>query len=179
MRTRCTHPRSTGGSTTSRGTSFPRAISTPIGSFAGTRSIPCSLTFRSPSDRSAGRMWSHGSTSRVSNMPSCTSAGRSACAPAFTFPLHGPGSRVDLMSLSLRNEREVPLHRLPFLYALTVQFWLRHGELTEKREVRSSEIPHLTKHELECLTWCKEGKTNWEIGELMNISEKTVEWHLS
>jgi DNA-binding CsgD family transcriptional regulator len=96
-----------------------------------------------------------------------------------TFPLHGPGSRVDLISLSLRNEREVPLHRLPFLYALTVQFWLRHGELTEKGEVKSSEIPHLTKHELKCLTWCKEGKMNWEIGELMNISEKTVEWHLS
>jgi DNA-binding CsgD family transcriptional regulator len=32
---------------------------------------------------------------------------------------------------------------------------------------------------VECLRWCKEGKTNWEIGEILSISEKTVEFHLS
>jgi len=37
----------------------------------------------------------------------------------------------------------------------------------------------LTQKEIECLRWCKEGKTNWEIGEILTISEKTVEFHLS
>jgi DNA-binding CsgD family transcriptional regulator len=37
----------------------------------------------------------------------------------------------------------------------------------------------LTFKEIECLCWCKEGKTNWEIAEIMSISEKTVEFHLS
>src|SRR5882762_2175336 len=36
----------------------------------------------------------------------------------------------------------------------------------------------LTKQEIECLRWCKEGKTNWEIGAILRISEKTVEFHL-
>jgi DNA-binding CsgD family transcriptional regulator len=36
----------------------------------------------------------------------------------------------------------------------------------------------LTAKEIECLRWCKEGKTNWEIGEILSISEKTVEFHL-
>lgn len=36
----------------------------------------------------------------------------------------------------------------------------------------------LTKQEIECLRWCKEGKTNWEIGGILRISEKTVEFHL-
>ena len=36
----------------------------------------------------------------------------------------------------------------------------------------------LTLKERQCLEWCKEGKTNWEIGEIMAISEKTVEFHL-
>jgi len=36
----------------------------------------------------------------------------------------------------------------------------------------------LTSKEMECLQWCKEGKTNWEIGEILAISEKTVEFHL-
>lgn len=37
----------------------------------------------------------------------------------------------------------------------------------------------LTSQELECMRWCKEGKTNWEIGEILAISEKTVEFHLT
>ncbi|QHO79396.1 hypothetical protein ACH79_39440 [Bradyrhizobium sp. CCBAU 051011] len=32
--------------------------------------------------------------------------------------------------------------------------------------------------ETQCLEWCKAGKTNWEIGEILSISEKTVEFHL-
>ncbi|MDA9393089.1 hypothetical protein WN73_21465 [Bradyrhizobium sp. CCBAU 45394] len=37
----------------------------------------------------------------------------------------------------------------------------------------------LTSKETQCLHWCKEGKTNWEIGEILAISEKTVEFHLA
>ena len=36
----------------------------------------------------------------------------------------------------------------------------------------------LSSKEVECLKWCKEGKTNWEIGTILSISEKTVEFHL-
>ena len=36
----------------------------------------------------------------------------------------------------------------------------------------------LTRQEIQCLLWCKEGKTNWEIGAILRISEKTVEFHL-
>jgi DNA-binding CsgD family transcriptional regulator len=45
----------------------------------------------------------------------------------------------------------------------------------ESRDVRSY---GLTPKETQCLQWCKEGKTNWEIGEILSISEKTVEFHL-
>jgi DNA-binding CsgD family transcriptional regulator len=48
-----------------------------------------------------------------------------------------------------------------------------------EREGRDQQIKRLTSQELECLRWCKEGKTNWEIGEILTISEKTVEFHLS
>src|SRR5689334_19892436 len=37
----------------------------------------------------------------------------------------------------------------------------------------------LTAQETECLRWCKEGKTNWEIGAILAISAKTVEFHLA
>ena len=37
----------------------------------------------------------------------------------------------------------------------------------------------LTVQETSCLRWCKEGKTNWEIGSILDISAKTVEFHLA
>lgn len=43
----------------------------------------------------------------------------------------------------------------------------------------SNRVAALTTQEIICLNWCKEGKTNWEIGEILVISEKTVEFHLS
>jgi DNA-binding CsgD family transcriptional regulator len=93
-----------------------------------------------------------------------------------TIPLHGPGSEVDLISLSLRDEKRIDCERLPLVHALTVQYRLRLSEL-------QGDLVHpvqtLTFKETECLRWCKEGKTNWEIGEIMSISEKTVEFHLS
>lgn len=94
-----------------------------------------------------------------------------------TIPLHGPGADVDLISLSLRDEKETDDSRMHVVYALTTQYRLRLGEIAG--EVPEETGEPLTPKELECLCWCKEGKTNWEIGEILNLSEKTVEFHLS
>jgi DNA-binding CsgD family transcriptional regulator len=93
-----------------------------------------------------------------------------------TIPMHGPGSEVDLISLSLREHKTTDATRLPLLHALTVQYRTRLCEL-QGETILSCEA--LTLKETECLSWCKEGKTNWEIGEILSISEKTVEFHLS
>jgi DNA-binding CsgD family transcriptional regulator len=55
------------------------------------------------------------------------------------------------------------------------------GDQAVRKEFADAESPRksLTTKEIECLRWCKEGKTNWEIGEILTISEKTVEFHLS
>ncbi|MES5481553.1 LuxR C-terminal-related transcriptional regulator [Bradyrhizobium sp. INPA03-11B] len=93
-----------------------------------------------------------------------------------TIPLHGPGTDVDLISISLRDERGAPPNRLAMIYGLTFQYRLRLSELNNEK---LSSGQDLTAKEIECLKWCKEGKTNWEIGEILSISEKTVEFHLS
>jgi LuxR family quorum sensing-dependent transcriptional regulator len=36
---------------------------------------------------------------------------------------------------------------------------------------------HLSKREVSVLTWLSKGKTAWEIGEILHISQRTVEWH--
>lgn len=40
------------------------------------------------------------------------------------------------------------------------------------------ERPHLTPRELEALRWTMEGKTAWEVGAILNISERTAVLHL-
>lgn len=93
-----------------------------------------------------------------------------------TIPMHGPGSDIDLISLSLRDEKVTDPSRLPLLHAFTLHYRYRLGELQGEPAVVART---LTAKETECLNWCKEGKTNWEIGEILSISEKTVEFHLS
>jgi DNA-binding CsgD family transcriptional regulator len=51
--------------------------------------------------------------------------------------------------------------------------------LSELQGDPAEAVKPLTVKEIECLRWCKEGKTNWEIGEIVSTSEKTVEFHLS
>jgi DNA-binding CsgD family transcriptional regulator len=53
----------------------------------------------------------------------------------------------------------------------------KSGRLARSAKRRAAIAP-LTPRELHCLRWCKEGKTNWEIGEILKISEKTAEFHL-
>jgi DNA-binding CsgD family transcriptional regulator len=36
----------------------------------------------------------------------------------------------------------------------------------------------LTPREQECLLWVTEGKTTWETSQILNISERTVTFHL-
>jgi len=46
---------------------------------------------------------------------------------------------------------------------------------TEKSKKNNS----LTPRETEILNWIKEGKTSWEIGIILHISERTVNFHAS
>lgn len=92
-----------------------------------------------------------------------------------TIPMRGPARETDLISLSFR-ERGIPASdRSAYVYMLCVQYWLKYCEFTDRR---APTAVCLTAQELECLRWCKEGKTNWEIGEILSISQKTVEFHV-
>jgi len=39
--------------------------------------------------------------------------------------------------------------------------------------------PKLTKREIECMRWVSEGKTSWEISQILNISERTANFHIA
>nr|WP_283812594.1 helix-turn-helix transcriptional regulator [Bradyrhizobium aeschynomenes] len=59
--------------------------------------------------------------------------------------------------------------------------FLRNPHELQERALPASTVRlfSLTSQETRCLQWCKEGKINWEISEILSISEKTVEFHLA
>ena len=41
------------------------------------------------------------------------------------------------------------------------------------------DAPSLTPRELECLRWTMEGKTAWEVGSIVGITERTAGLHIN
>jgi DNA-binding NarL/FixJ family response regulator len=95
------------------------------------------------------------------------------------FPFHGPGNRLDVMSLSRRIPDAPNLDRTAVLHAITVQTWTRYLELSKDQIFAEPRAIELTPRELEILRWCKAGKSRTDIGEILSISHRTVEYHLN
>ncbi|RKE65941.1 regulatory LuxR family protein [Pseudorhodoplanes sinuspersici] len=94
-----------------------------------------------------------------------------------SFPFHGPHQSLDLISISRRVPEPPNAELASLLHAISLQTWARYQELTQQTLfVDPDKI--LTQRELEILRWCKDGKTRPEIGEILSISTKTVEFHL-
>jgi DNA-binding CsgD family transcriptional regulator len=65
-----------------------------------------------------------------------------------------------------------------------LQLMAVHAQHAATRLLRSADgdaehgPPLFTTRELECLRWTMAGKTGWEIGKILGISEKTTQFHL-
>jgi LuxR family transcriptional regulator, quorum-sensing system regulator SolR len=95
------------------------------------------------------------------------------------FPFHGPGDRLDVISLSRRIPDTPNLERTTLLHAITVQTWNQFLELSKDQIFVDRQPVELTTRELEILRWCKVGKSRADIGEILSISMRTVEYHLN
>jgi DNA-binding CsgD family transcriptional regulator len=93
-------------------------------------------------------------------------------------PIHGPGGHWGMVSVAQENEiqsRDV-LRNLPELHLLAT---FMH-EAGQRLFARTAQEPvHLTAREIDALRWAAEGKTSWEIGQLIGITERTVIFHLN
>lgn len=94
-----------------------------------------------------------------------------------SIPLHGPGVSWGLVSFAARDRSVRELEMLmPELHLLA--HFVHEAARRFVRSKTPTELPNLTKRERECLSWAAEGKTSWEIGQLLNISERTSIFHL-
>ena len=93
----------------------------------------------------------------------------------FIVPIHGLTgyeSAVSLGGVDLdMNSRSKPALHLMAMYAFEQ---IRHLLAPARRAPRM-----LTGRERETLAWASQGKSAWEIGEILNITQQTVEEHLA
>ena len=106
-----------------------------------------------------------------------------------TLPMHGPKGELGILCLvndarpSKQFDRHVA-HVLPELSLLRdvgfqsgVDFALM-GAAPASACVAVA-LPNLTARELECLKWAMAGKTSWETGQILGISQSTVNFHVA
>ncbi|VVD97257.1 Transcriptional activator protein LasR [Pandoraea capi] len=119
-----------------------------------------------------------------------------------TYPVYTPSGALGTLSLSspwrtpsLPLATPTPLSRLrqPHAHATThdcMQTWMKHAGVAlathvheavwrlVQREAARRSAPVLTPRERECLRWVARGKTSWEIGRILTLSEHGVVFHL-
>lgn len=99
-----------------------------------------------------------------------------------TIPIHAPdgglgsfNAFVDTRRMPAPAAREHLLLMLPHLCLLSVQL---HKLVTGTLRTPPTPTVYLTKRERECLRWIAAGKSTWEIGCILNISEHGVTHHI-
>ncbi len=106
-----------------------------------------------------------------------------ACGPhsAIPIPIHGPEGSLAAFTFATDIAADPRgdfwlRHRLQ-LQAMSYHI---HETIARVRPDRStnSSTPMLTDREAECLLWAARGKTKWEVGRILSVSENTVRFHL-
>lgn len=98
-----------------------------------------------------------------------------------TAPIYDSGLNGGLFSVA----RSVPVSNDPE-YRQQLAMWMQwiaiqiHQCVHEKILPSANDVQdkNLTARERQCLVWAAEGKTSWEIGQIIGIAEKTVVHHL-
>ena len=95
-----------------------------------------------------------------------------------TTPVHGPQGCVAIMMFAAPRSLRIDPDDGEALSHIAMALYQRVRRLTAAALFQPAEPAHLTSREIECLHWVLEGKTNWEIGVLMGVTARTVQFHL-
>ena len=98
-----------------------------------------------------------------------------------TVPVHAPHGEMAIFSMVLDREarlsRDVTQQAMPLIQLFASYL---HEAVRRVSELGTADDgkKNLTWREQECLRWVADGKTSWEISRLLNLSERTVNFHL-
>lgn len=92
-------------------------------------------------------------------------------------PVHGPRGSVAILSFASSDDGIDPRAHIARLQPISAQFHLAHSELIEAPRPEGPMV-ELTARERECLAWVAQGKSSWDIGQILGITEFTVSYHV-
>lgn len=104
-------------------------------------------------------------------------AGDAGLRDGVGVPLHGARGKLSLMSFASSDGHPEPDTAMQKLHVLATQFHFTYRDAARTERTPPARIA-LTERETEILSWIAGGKTSWEIGMIMTISENTVNFHI-
>lgn len=97
----------------------------------------------------------------------------------FTVPANVPGEARGSCSFANEADRPIPEAMLPlaqlagaFAFEAARQLWIPRGRFA------TEPLPVLTDRQRDCVLWVARGKTDWEIGRILGVTEETVRRHI-
>ena len=104
-------------------------------------------------------------------------AGEAGLKDGVGVPLHGPRGNVCLVTFAAGDGHPDPAAELPKLDVVAAQFHAAYSAVgRSENDQRTAAV--LSARERECLQWVAKGKSSWDIGKILEISENTVNFHL-
>jgi LuxR family quorum sensing-dependent transcriptional regulator len=91
----------------------------------------------------------------------------------FITPIHGPGGYEAGVALAGARP-DLPGPYKPALHLMMLYAFDRIRQITQQK---IEERPPLTSREREVLAWSAQGKSAWEIGEILSVAKRTVDEH--
>lgn len=95
----------------------------------------------------------------------------------FTHILPSLGGNIAIASFAGERVEQDP-KTLPAMHLIALYMHAKFKELTAPQEFPDTDLLSLTPRERECLAWAGQGKTDWEIAQILAIKETTVHSHI-
>lgn len=107
-------------------------------------------------------------------------AGSFGLRDGFYLPIHQPDGSMHGVSMMIPRRLEADPRVLAALHMLALYYSIAANRLgvTPPPPHTPGAARLLTPRQCACLQWVRAGKTSWEIGEIMSLSEHTVNEHL-
>ncbi|KZN60399.1 helix-turn-helix transcriptional regulator [Pseudoalteromonas luteoviolacea] len=90
----------------------------------------------------------------------------------FLLPVHAGHNEHGAILLHIDNPQEI--EHLCWYWSPIATYLVRAYIKISKQRLKP-----ITKREKDCLLWACEGKTSWEISQILGVSERTVNFHLA
>lgn len=108
-------------------------------------------------------------------------AGDFGLKSGISMPVHSPHGELGVLSFAL-NQQPTTANAVTQHALLYIQLLAAHLHEAVRRVfgiLDDYAKPQLTLREQDCLRWAADGKTSWEISQLLKMSERTVNFHLN